>query len=927
MRGANRFEEDALKHGRDDLIFFIREEKIVRGKRTRTSLRKRRKKRETRANKERAFKGSIRIARINIMHKYKRKTQTHTYLLSYCDTQLDDRPSSLGSAFFTYISLSLIPPRVFSLFLNAQNQYAIGLLFLLLFLVVVWRIYGPKCFNRRFPTFHKKDIIRRIRSKLQNTHARVCLYHSRHTHTHALLNKAWQLFSRAPEETMTTIVAAQNQSMMIASSSSGMNSSSSRGVSSTTSPKTLRALSSLQSSSSSQQRSKNRSRVVVVSSSSSFSGVRGKRRALLSSSSFAHQSRARNPLAGLSSRGARGFVRYNFQEDDDNVSSTTLNKKRRFQNVCPRNSNFPSGNSATEIEDCLSDEECKDQLIEGLEKSLSSSRDDEKEEEKKKEETKTKTAVSSAEGETKPKKREFVNAKGYDGDECSVDEDNCAVSEPPLNFGRLRSVGTISRSFEIWTFAFTFVIRRVSLGLKWTYKGGYTEEKRTARLERLAKWLRLGLLRLGPTFIKVGQQFSTRVDVLSPQFIRELEKLQDRVPPFPTDIAREILTEELGKPIDDVFDDFDDVALAAASLGQVHLAKLKTTGEQVIIKVQRPGLKEIFDIDLKNLRVIAKWLQSVDPKNDGAKRDWVAIFDETARVLYDEVDYTNEAQNATDFAKQFETQDWIKVPKIFWDYTSRRAMCMEYVPATKINDLAGIQAMNVDPDRMARLAVEAYLQQVLRFGFFHADPHPGNVAVDNKDPEGKGRLVVYDYGMMGRIPDETRAGLLDLFYATYEGSSKSATKALIKMGVLVDTGGDLTAVERTAGFFLEAFGKRINYQESKRAEDKEAFEKEFKEPRTKEEKQAVRKKILTNIGEDLMVVSKDQPFRFPAEFTFVVVRFIVCSICFFHYSLFVSLFVCLFVCIFALEKGGIYTKERVTCVCCEENSSRILCTS
>jgi predicted unusual protein kinase regulating ubiquinone biosynthesis (AarF/ABC1/UbiB family) len=716
-----------------------------------------------------------------------------------------------------------------------------------------------------------------------------------------LLKKAWQLFSRAPEETMMTIVAAQNQSMI--ASSSGLNSSS-RGLSLTTSPKTLRALSSLQSSSSSSKRSKNRSRVVVVSSSSSFSTVGGKRRALLSSSSFVHHSRAQNPLAGLSSHGSRGLVRYNFQEED-NVSSTTLNKKR-FQNVCPRNSNFPSGNSATEIEDCLSDEECKDQLIEGLEKSLSSSRD-EKEEEKKKEETKTKTAVAAE--ETKPKKREFVNAKGYDGDECSVDEDNCAVSEPPLNFGRLRSVGTISRSFEIWTFAFTFVIRRVSLGLKWTYKGGYTEEKRTARLERLAKWLRLGLLRLGPTFIKVGQQFSTRVDVLSPQFIRELEKLQDRVPPFPTDIAREILTEELGKPIDDVFDDFDDVALAAASLGQVHLAKLKTTGEQVIIKVQRPGLKEIFDIDLKNLRVIAKWLQSVDPKNDGAKRDWVAIFDETARVLYDEVDYTNEAQNATDFAKQFETQDWIKVPKIFWDYTSRRAMCMEYVPATKINDLAGIQAMNVDPDRMARLAVEAYLQQVLRFGFFHADPHPGNVAVDNKDPEGKGRLVVYDYGMMGRIPDETRAGLLDLFYATYEGSSKSATKALIKMGVLVDTGGDLTAVERTAGFFLEAFGKRINYQESKRAEDKEAFEKEFKEPRTKEEKQAVRKKILTNIGEDLMVVSKDQPFRFPAEFTFVVVRFIVLLDLFFS-LLVVRLFVCLFICLYIRVRKGGYIYER-----------------
>ena len=602
--------------------------------------------------------------------------------------------------------------------------------------------------------------------------------------------------------------------------------------------------------------------------------------------------------------GSRRLVRYN---DDVN---------KRFHNVLTRNNNFPSGNSATEIEDCLSDEECKDQLIEGLEKSLSSSEDEKEEDNKKKEEKKTETAVAAK--ETKPK-RQFVNAKGYDGDECSIDEKNCAVSEPPLNFGRLRSVGTLSRTFEIWTFAFTFVIRRVSLGLKWTYKGGYTEEKRTARLERLAQWLRLGLLRLGPTFIKVGQQFSTRVDVLSPQFIRELEKLQDRVPPFPTEIAREILTEELGQPIDDVFDDFDDVALAAASLGQVHLAKLKTTGEQVIVKVQRPGLKEIFDIDLKNLRVIAKWLQSVDPKNDGAKRDWVAIFDETARCLYDEVDYTNEAQNATDFAKQFEKQDWIKVPKIFWDYTSRRAMCMEYVPATKINDLSGIKAMNIDPDRMARLAVEAYLQQVLRFGFFHADPHPGNVAVDNKDPEGKGRLVVYDYGMMGRIPNETRAGLLDLFYATYEGSSKSATKALIKMGVLVDTGGDLTAVERTAGFFLEAFGKRINYQESKRAEDKEAFEKEFKEPRTKEEKQAVRKKILSNIGEDLMVVSKDQPFRFPAEFTFVVVRFTICCA-------FVGCCFCLFV--FALEfiiyRGFLYES---VCVCREEKSSRILCIS
>mmetsp|Transcript_15793 Transcript_15793/g.38444 ORF Transcript_15793/g.38444 Transcript_15793/m.38444 type:complete len:823 (+) Transcript_15793:2-2470(+) len=449
------------------------------------------------------------------------------------------------------------------------------------------------------------------------------------------------------------------------------------------------------------------------------------------------------------------------------------------------------------------------------------------------------------------------------------------VSEPPLNFDRLKSVGTFVRTLEIWSFVFSFVFRRVTLGAKFTYKGGFTEAKKLARTERLAAWLRLGLLRLGPTFIKIGQQFSTRVDVLSAPFIKELEKLQDRVPPFPTATARAILEEELGKPVDEVFDDFQDVAMAAASLGQVHLAKLKTTGEQVIVKVQRPGLKEIFDIDLKNLRVIAQWLQKVDPKTDGAARDWVAIFDETARVLYDEVDYQNEAKNATEFAEQFKNTDWVKVPRIFWDYTSRRSLCMEYAPGVKINDVEALRAMGVDPDRMARLAVESYLQQVLRYGFFHADPHPGNVAVDKGDKDGLGRLVIYDYGMMGRVPPTVRGGFLDLFYAVYEKNSENAVKALSKMGVLVDTGSDLTAVKRTADFFLGSFDKRVDQQESARTENKEEYESDFKKQRTKEEKKERRKQILSNIGEDLMVVSKDQPFRFPAELTFVVRAFSV----------------------------------------------------
>tara|TARA_B110000459_G_C16568491_1_gene475142 strand:+ start:34 stop:1545 length:1512 start_codon:yes stop_codon:yes gene_type:complete len=339
-------------------------------------------------------------------------------------------------------------------------------------------------------------------------------------------------------------------------------------------------------------------------------------------------------------------------------------------------------------------------------------------------------------------------------------------------------------------------------------------------------------------------------------------------------MAKQIVEEELGKPIEDVYDDFADEALAAASLGQVHLAKLKATGEQVIVKVQRPGLKEIFDIDLKNLRVIAQWLQKVDPKTDGAARDWVAIFDETARCLYDEVDYMNEAKNAKDFAAQFAGTDWIKVPRVYEQYTAKRTMCMEYAPATKINDLDALQKMGVDPDRMARLAVESYLMQVLRFGFFHADPHPGNVAVDKGDAEGKGRLVIYDYGMMGRIDPQVRSGFLDLFYAVFEKNSDSAVKALGKMGVLVD-GGDMTAVKRTADFFLGSFDNRVDDQQKARTENKEDYEAEFKPKRTKEEKKERRKQILSNIGEDLLVVSKDQPFRFPAELTFVVRAFSV----------------------------------------------------
>lgn len=427
------------------------------------------------------------------------------------------------------------------------------------------------------------------------------------------------------------------------------------------------------------------------------------------------------------------------------------------------------------------------------------------------------------------------------------------------------------RTWEIWSFVFSFVWKRVFLNAKFSYWGKWSEEARKVRLAKQATWLREGLLRLGPTFIKIGQQFSTRVDVLSPELIRELEKLQDRVPPFSSDAAVRIIEEQLGGPLDSHYSEFERQPIAAASLGQVHRAVWN--GLRVIVKVQRPGLRELFEIDLKNLRVIAQWLQKLDPKTDGAARDWVAIYDECRTVLYQEIDYTNEGTNAMLFRNNFAATPWVKVPEVYWEKSAQRVLTMEYCPGLKINRVEEIERLGLNRSLLARYSVEAYLQQILRYGFFHADPHPGNIAVDAGYPGG--RLIFYDFGMMGTLRPGVRTGLLNLFYSVYEKDSTKCLEALVTMGVLVPTG-DLTAVRRTAQFFLDSFEKRLVGQSEQRAAvGDEAYSAEFKPQRTKDEKSSRRRQILGSIGEDLLSVSKDQPFRFPATFTFVVRAFSV----------------------------------------------------
>ncbi|KAH0433316.1 hypothetical protein IEQ34_027043 [Dendrobium chrysotoxum] len=397
--------------------------------------------------------------------------------------------------------------------------------------------------------------------------------------------------------------------------------------------------------------------------------------------------------------------------------------------------------------------------------------------------------------------------------------------------------------------------------------GGMTEDKRLIRRKALAKWLKESILRLGPTFIKIGQQFSTRVDILAQEYVDQLSELQDQVPPFPSETSVSIIEEELGKPVDELFDRFDYEPIAAASLGQVHRASLK--GQEVVIKVQRPGLKDLFDIDLKNLRVIAEYLQKIDPKSDGAKRDWVAIYDECATVLYQEIDYTKEAANAELFSSNFKDMDYVKVPNVVWEYTTPQVLTMEYVPGIKINRIKQLDQLGVDRQRLGRYAVESYLEQILSHGFFHADPHPGNIAVD--DVNG-GRLIFYDFGMMGSISPNIREGLLEAFYGVYEKNPDRVLQAMIQMGVLVPTG-DMTAVRRTAQFFLNSFEERLAAQRKER--EMATAELGFKRPLSKEERIQRKKQRLAAIGEDLLSIAADQPFRFPATFTFVVRAFSV----------------------------------------------------
>ena len=391
------------------------------------------------------------------------------------------------------------------------------------------------------------------------------------------------------------------------------------------------------------------------------------------------------------------------------------------------------------------------------------------------------------------------------------------------------------RFLDIWTFVWLLLASLWLNSKRWSYLSGYTESRQAARRSAQAIWIRDTLLDLGPTFIKVGQLFSTRADLFPSEYVEELSKLQDRVPAFSYEQVENIIQTDLGKPIQTLYRNFDPIPLAAASLGQVHKAQLYS-GEEVVVKVQRPGLRKLFDIDLRILKGISRYFQNHPEWGRG--RDWMGIYEECCRILWEEIDYLGEGQNADTFRRNFRPYDWVQVPRVYWRYTSGKVLTLEYLPGIKISHYEALEAAGLDRKVLAQLGAKAYLQQLLNDGFFHADPHPGNIAVS---PEGS--LIFYDFGMMGRVQLVTREKLLETCFGIAQKNADRVVSSLIDLGALNPVE-DMGPVRRSIQYMLDNF-----------------MDKPFEA------------QSIGEISDDLYEIAYNQPFRFPATFTFVMRAF------------------------------------------------------
>ncbi|MBK1990073.1 AarF/ABC1/UbiB kinase family protein [Sphaerospermopsis aphanizomenoides BCCUSP55] len=366
-----------------------------------------------------------------------------------------------------------------------------------------------------------------------------------------------------------------------------------------------------------------------------------------------------------------------------------------------------------------------------------------------------------------------------------------------------------------------------AFGLWWDKRRGVTvknDHRRAIQLREL-------LTKLGPAYIKIGQALSTRPDLVPPVYLEELTRLQDQLPAFPNEIAYQFIEEELGAKPDEIYAELSPEPIAAASLGQVYKGKLKT-GEEVAVKVQRPDLREIITIDLYILRRLAGWVKR---KVKRVRSDLVGILDELGDRIFEEMDYIHEGENAERFFELYGHLPDVYVPQIYWEYTNRRVLTMEWINGIKLTQTQEIKELGIDARYLIEVGVQCSLRQLLEHGFFHADPHPGNLLATFD-----GKLAYLDFGMMSEIRPPQRYGLIEAIVHVVNRDFDALAQDYVKLEFLSPET-DLTPI-------VPAFGKVFaNAQGASVAELN-----------------------IKSITDDLSALMYEYPFRVPPYYALII---------------------------------------------------------